>query len=171
MGILEHFRPLQLKQQASLYPIRIWTIILQKSHYNTVNFRPLKIGKNWIASGFRPRNDEKYFRPKRTKKYSLESLALNVSTDFLFRNCVSSKENSSALCSLLARTLKWVLILIVQIKKTLANTKVFFMGGLMVRFPNSNSVHKYLVGIYQIFHLFLYVAVAEAYNTQGFQGY
>ena len=36
----------------------------------------------------------------------LDLFALNVSTDFLFRNFVSSKEKSSALCSQVARTRK-----------------------------------------------------------------
>ena len=31
--------------------------------FGLVNFRPIKVGKNWIASGFCPRNDEKDFRP------------------------------------------------------------------------------------------------------------
>ena len=42
------------------------TVLVQ---FGLVNFRPFKIGKNWIASGFRPRNDEKDFLPKRTIKY------------------------------------------------------------------------------------------------------
>ena len=39
--------------------------------FRLVNFRPFKVGKGWIALGFRPRNDGKYFRAKRTKKYIL----------------------------------------------------------------------------------------------------
>ena len=32
-------------------------------HLYSTNFRPFKIGKSWIASGVRPRNDIKPFRP------------------------------------------------------------------------------------------------------------
>ena len=47
------------------------TVLVQ---FGLVNFRPYKIGKNWIASGFRPRNDEKYFRPNWTIKYNQTGL-------------------------------------------------------------------------------------------------
>ena len=40
----------------------------------------------------------------RERRGCLDLFALNVSTDFLFRNFVSSKEKSSALCSQVART-------------------------------------------------------------------
>ena len=39
---------------------------LQLANYSTFytsNFRPFLIDKSWIASGFRPRNDMKHFRP------------------------------------------------------------------------------------------------------------
>ena len=60
----------------------IWGGTLEnKVHQKTVfvqfglaSFRPIKIGKSWIASGFRPRNDGKYFLPKRTIKYSDSNL-------------------------------------------------------------------------------------------------
>ena len=42
----------------------------------------------------------------RTQIRCLAALVLNVPTDFLFRNFVSSKEKSSALCSQVARTIK-----------------------------------------------------------------
>lgn len=32
-------------------------------HLNSTNFRPFKIGKGWIASGFRSRKDDSHFRP------------------------------------------------------------------------------------------------------------
>ena len=52
------------------------TVLVQ---FGLVNFRLFKVGKNWIASGFRPRNDKKYFRPKWTIKYtSLRSFALEL---------------------------------------------------------------------------------------------
>ena len=45
-----------------------------------LNFRPIKIGKSWIASDFRPRNDEKYFRAKWTIKYNF----IGASNDALY---------------------------------------------------------------------------------------
>ena len=46
------------------------------------------------------------FKKWRERRGCLDLFALNVSTDFLFRNFVSSKEKSSALCSQVARTIK-----------------------------------------------------------------
>ena len=43
--------------------------------FGLASFGPIKIGKSWIASDFCPRNDEKHFRPKRTKKYKSQCLS------------------------------------------------------------------------------------------------
>ena len=46
--------------------------ITQTGHFGLLyltNFRPCKIGKSWIASGIRPRNDIKPFRPNALKTY------------------------------------------------------------------------------------------------------
>ena len=37
--------------------------------FGFIDFRLFKIGKSWIASGFYPRNDEKFFRPKWTTSF------------------------------------------------------------------------------------------------------
>ena len=47
--------------------------------FEILYFRPFKIGKSWIASGFLPRNDKKYFRPNWTIKHSsLSSFTLET---------------------------------------------------------------------------------------------
>ena len=38
--------------------------------FGLANFRPFKICKGWIASGFRPRDDKKDFQPNWTIKYT-----------------------------------------------------------------------------------------------------
>ena len=52
--------------------IKMENKVHQKSvfvQFGLVNFRPFKIDKGWIASDFRPRNDEKHFRANYSLKY------------------------------------------------------------------------------------------------------
>ena len=80
-------------------------------------------------------------------KFLLDNNALNVSTDFLFRNFVSSKEKSSALCSQVARTRAGLkqpaasshLFILQLLTKNKSDKRTYFllMAGLTLQGSNS----------------------------------
>jgi len=65
------YEPTVLTTRYSRYPEFTFVHSVRKSafgHLYSTNFRPFLIGKSWIASGFRPRNDMQPFQPKVLKK-------------------------------------------------------------------------------------------------------
>ena len=77
--------------------------------FDSPHFRPLKIGKNWIASGFRPRNAIKSFRPNVLKKGTAEP------------------------------TKRWFLISTTQIKRPITKVIGLFMGRVVGFEPTHNG--------------------------------
>ena len=72
------------------------------------NFRPCKIGKSWIASGIRPRNDIKPFRPNVSLKgtgYALGSLVQPTKLRVLILTFLNKKNTLSGI--LLKKRRRW----------------------------------------------------------------
>ena len=72
------------------------------------NFRPCKIGKSWIASGIRPRNDIKPFRPNVSLKgtgYALGSLVQPTKLRVLILTSLNKKNTLSGI--LLKKRRRW----------------------------------------------------------------
>ena len=52
--------------------------------FGFLNFRPYKVGKNWIASGFCPRNNKKDFRANWTIKYNYLEIFVSIFVSILY---------------------------------------------------------------------------------------
>ena len=66
--------------------------------FEITNFRPFKIGKSWIASCFRPRNDEKHFRANYSLKYSSLSSLVQPTKRLGFHPHQAQNKNGSNKC-------------------------------------------------------------------------